>query len=195
MASAALPPYCNGAARGQCGIGDRNARGHWLAERATAQKLAIANTMTEKTFEEQWTCENDGARRQLDYCLLDARKARAIENAEANDDIVLGHDHRAVKVAIKMNEETASAQPKQSQPRRRNLRRWRPCNNEENRKQVDLQLHSLFFSGEGGRVVADIDQRCRQIETILLDVAAACHERGRISAEANEAVKKNICTI
>ena len=72
-------------------------RGHWLVDWACAQKLAIANTPAEKSFEKQWTYESDSVNRQLDFCLLEVRDSRVVDNVEANDDILLGHDHRVLQ--------------------------------------------------------------------------------------------------
>ena len=59
---------------GPFGIGHRNERGNWVVEWAMQQKLAIASTLIEKSLEQQWTYENGGIRRQLDYCLMDVKR-------------------------------------------------------------------------------------------------------------------------
>ena len=63
-------------------------------------QLAIANTMIHRRLEDQWTYSNDGRRRQVDYCLIDASQSERIIDAGANDDIIMGQDHRAIKLAL-----------------------------------------------------------------------------------------------
>ena len=61
---------------GDHGVGARNERGEWLVEWATAHRLTIVSTTIENCFDDQWTHENGGIKRQLDYCLIDAARAR-----------------------------------------------------------------------------------------------------------------------
>eukprot|EP00959_Pyramimonas_sp_CCMP1952_P379056 7940094-Pyramimonas_sp.AAC.1 len=82
---------------GEYGVGCRNDRGHWLAGWATTHQLTITNTMVNKSYEDQWTYQNDGIKRQVDYCLVDARRTHLIKDAAASDDVILGQDHRALK--------------------------------------------------------------------------------------------------
>ena len=56
---------------GTHGVLSRNARREWLAGWATTHKVAIASTMIEKCFDDHWTYDNDGNKRQLHYCSID----------------------------------------------------------------------------------------------------------------------------
>ena len=56
--------------------------------------------MIEKCFEDQWTYDNGGNKRQLDYCLIDADRTQWVEDAGASDDIGIGTDHLAVTVTL-----------------------------------------------------------------------------------------------
>ena len=55
---------------GAHGIGIRNSRGELLAAWASKHRLLIANTVMENSFEDTWTYESGGTKRQLDYCLI-----------------------------------------------------------------------------------------------------------------------------
>ena len=57
--------------------------------------------MFRKSFEDQWTYMNDGNKRQLDYCLIGKRRLRMLTDAEANDDICIGVDHRSLLVQFR----------------------------------------------------------------------------------------------
>ena len=64
---------------GAHGVRCRNARGEWIVVWATAHDLAIANTMIENCFDDQWTYDNGGNKRQIDYCLIDMGRMQWIQ--------------------------------------------------------------------------------------------------------------------
>ena len=57
--------------------------------------MTIVNTMFEKGWEKQWTHENAGDRRQLDYCVIGCGQTKWVLDAEATDTICLGLDNRS----------------------------------------------------------------------------------------------------
>lgn len=108
---------------GTFGVGTRNERGDWLVNWATAHRFCIANTLSRKQFEEQWTYQKGGVRRQLDYCLVPLAAAQWIVDAAASDDIRVGVDHRTVKAyfRLEVNKNTGSTRTK----KQKSMRAWK----------------------------------------------------------------------
>lgn len=88
---------------GPYGIGTRSVRGEWLIHWASTYGLAVVNAMFEKYFDEQWTYQNAGTRRQLDYCLISADRFDWVVDAAACEDICVGVDHRTVKMTLEIH--------------------------------------------------------------------------------------------
>ena len=84
------------------GVGCRNERGSWLAHWAGMQQLTIANTITEKVFEEQWTHSNGDVKRQIDFAVISRHNANWIVDAGASEIIGTGKDHRTVYLHLAM---------------------------------------------------------------------------------------------
>ena len=71
----------------------------WLVEAVAdvTEKVVALNTMHKKTLEKQVTYRTPkGAEKQLDYILVNRKYLRCSKDAEANDMIHMGSDHRCV---------------------------------------------------------------------------------------------------
>ena len=87
---------------GKHGLGLRNPRGDLFASWAIAEKMDVANTQFEKTYDKKWTHRGPYGQRQLDYACIDFHARRFLKDAEASDEIGLGMDHRSVKIEFEM---------------------------------------------------------------------------------------------
>ena len=124
---------------GEHGVGTRNSRGEWFVQWASLRSLTIASTMIPKCFEDQWTYENGGVRRQLDYSLIDTAQDSWVVDAGACDAIGLGCEHRAVSLVLALPRSGQNRGPSQRpRPgRNRNMRGWQPVSGEDYRNKVD----------------------------------------------------------
>ena len=72
-------------------------RGDWMKQWMKLQKLCAVNAMYKKTPKKQATHRtSNGAMKQLDYILIDKKHISCSRDAEANDMIHIGSDHRSV---------------------------------------------------------------------------------------------------
>ena len=89
--------------------------------------LAAWNTMYKKIPKKQVTYHTPkGGKKQLDYILTDWKHYFWSEDAEANDTIVMGSDHRCImaKFEIPKKKDTSSQQSALSWDWKRYMRRW-----------------------------------------------------------------------
>ena len=74
-----------------------NKRGDWMKQWLMIQNSTAVNTMYRKTPEKQAIYRTPkGTEKQLDYILLDKKHMYCTRDAEANDMIHMGSDHRSV---------------------------------------------------------------------------------------------------
>ena len=74
-----------------------NKRGDWMKQWLMIQNFTALNTVYRKTSEKQATNSTPkGTEKQLDYMLVDSRHLYCSRDAEANDMIHMGSDHRSV---------------------------------------------------------------------------------------------------
>jgi exonuclease III len=110
---------------GNHGVGKRNARGQWLAGWSGCNGVVLANTLFRKRWEHQWTHEQDGRRRVIDYIGIDSKLRKKIRHAEAKEVTDLRSDHRAVHVTLRFEErKKAKHGPKGKQIA--NVKGWMP---------------------------------------------------------------------
>ena len=157
----------DGAIVGVHGVGTRNERGEWMAQWATTQRLMIVNTTVQKSFDEQWTYENGGVMRQLDYCFINVDKASWIIDAGARDDIGVGKDHRATRATLSL---PAYERKKKQTRGRKSLRGWQPCDVKQYQDKLDAKLESC----PSDDLDEHLQERCQAIERILVDIADKC---------------------
>ena len=89
---------------GNHGIGKHNARGQWFADWSGCNEVVLTNTLFRKRWEHQWTHEQNGRRRVIDYTGIDCRLHKKIKNAEAKEVPDLRSDHRAFHVTLRFEE-------------------------------------------------------------------------------------------
>ena len=82
---------------GRYTLNEGNKRGDWLKNWLLLQDYTALNTMFRKTPQEQTTFTSpQGNEKQIDYILTKRRYLKHIKDAEANDMIHMGRDHRCV---------------------------------------------------------------------------------------------------
>ena len=82
---------------GRYTLNEGNKRGDWLKSWLMLQDYTALNTMFRKTPQKQTTfISPKGNEKQIDYILTKRRHLKHIEDAEANDIIHMGSDHRCV---------------------------------------------------------------------------------------------------
>ena len=82
---------------GQDTLNKANCRGEWMMQWLLEKKLVALNTMYKKIPQKQVTYHTPkGVEKQLDYILTDKKHYCWSRDAEANDMIRMGSDHRCV---------------------------------------------------------------------------------------------------
>ena len=131
--------------------------------------MDIANTKFEHSFEEQWTYEKGGDRRQLDFGLVARRKTISATDAHGSDEIGVGLDHRTVSISLKLTglHSPASGQPKKKATK--SMRGWKATCEADYRDALDAKLD--FLTDADVSVGKQLQERCAEIEQALLEVA------------------------
>ena len=94
-------------------LNEANCRGEWLTQWLLENSLVALNTMYRKLPQKQVTYHTPkGTKKQLDYILTDRKHFRWSKDAEANDTINMGSDHRCVMAKFDI--------PKENREPRRN---------------------------------------------------------------------------
>ena len=171
----ALQPGDDEETVGLRGIGPRNPRGEWLAQWASSQQLSITNTFFERNFEKQWTHQIGRLKRQIDYGLIISSSRGSVLDAEACDDIGVGADHRTVKLVQKLPVPSLHAvKPNNKKRGHVSMRGWVPANQDSFNNKLDRKLHEFKVSVD--TLGADLQQTCRTIEEMLLEIAVECRQ-------------------
>ena len=81
-----------------------NKRGDWLKHLLTIQNFTAPNTMYRKTLGKQTTYRSpEGTEKQIDCILIKRRHLKYSKDAEANDMIHMGSEHRCVMATCAIN--------------------------------------------------------------------------------------------
>jgi hypothetical protein len=91
---------------GQWGVQDRNERGVMFSAWSHSVRLAVCNTMFKKRPELQWTHQmwSSGARRQIDYILVDSCLRGMLTDAGTDDSIDFKSDHRCTYANLQIRD-------------------------------------------------------------------------------------------
>ena len=82
-----------------------NSRSEWMAQWLLEKNHVALNTMYKKIPQKQVTCHTPkGGKKQLDYILTDRKHYCWSNDAEANDMIDMGSDHRCVMAKFEIPE-------------------------------------------------------------------------------------------
>lgn len=152
---------------GLYGIGQRNERGRWLAQWATAQQVTIANTMFEKTVDQQWTHNNGINKRQIDFFFICSRRWSWITDACANEQIGVGKDHRTVALQVKIPAGCNRKPRKRTYVQKGNSRGWTP-------KDESLYKEEVAAALRAKQECSTLQASCRYIEQSVLQAARKC---------------------
>ena len=92
-----------------------NCRGEWLTQWLIENKLVAVNTMCRKLPQKQVTYHTPKrVEKQLDYILTDKKHYSWSRDAEANDTIHMGSDHRCVISKFEIPKVKAKGKPRQN---------------------------------------------------------------------------------
>ena len=85
-------------------LNESNKRGDWLKSWLMLNDYSALNTMFRKTPQKQTSFVSPkGKEKQIDYILTKRRYLRNVKDAEANDMIHMGSDHRCVVATLLIN--------------------------------------------------------------------------------------------
>ena len=107
-----------------------NERGKTFAAWATSERLRTLNTFFRKQFEKQWTHEQGGVRRIIDYFLCTTRPWMDVRDLEATSDIILGNDHRCLRLDVRIS-------ALKSRPKKKGTRKTSRCTFEAGSNNVE----------------------------------------------------------
>ena len=89
---------------GRYTLNESNKRGDWLKSWLMLNDYSALNTMFRKTQQKQTSFVSPkGKEKQIDYILTKRRYLRNVKDAEANDMIHMGSDHRCVMATLLIN--------------------------------------------------------------------------------------------
>ena len=89
---------------GKYTLNESNKRGDWLKSWLMLNDYSALNTMFRKTPQKQTSFVSPkGKEKQIDYILTKRRYLRNVKDAEANDMIHMGSDHRCVMASLLIN--------------------------------------------------------------------------------------------
>ena len=89
---------------GRYTLNESNKRGDWLKSWLMLNDYSALNTMFRKTPQKQTTFVSPkGKEKQIDHTLTEKRYLRNVNDAEVNDMIHMGSDHRCVMATILVN--------------------------------------------------------------------------------------------
>ena len=106
---------------GKYTLNESNKRGDWLKSWLMLNDYSALNTMFRKTPQKQTSFVSPkGKEKQIDYILTKRRYLRNVKDAEANDMIHMGSDHRCVMATflINMPEKKSMSEEKTQSTRR-----------------------------------------------------------------------------
>ena len=114
---------------GKYTLNESNKRGDWLKSWLMLNDYSALNTMFRKTPQKQTSFVSPKGKRKIDYILTKRRYLRNVKDAEANDMIHMGSDHRCVMAIFLITPE------KNTHVRRENKKHETIVNVEHRRKQ------------------------------------------------------------
>ena len=107
----------------------------WLLE----NKLVALNTMYKKLPQKQVTYHTPKkVEKQLDYILTDKKHYSWSRDAEANDTIHMGSDHRCVMAKFEIPKEKAKGKPRQTKAPKNEQQR-ETCEEDQEQKYLDIE--------------------------------------------------------
>jgi exonuclease III len=105
---------------GPHGFGSRNARGEWLTNWAGLQDLAFTNSFFSTPDGERWSYSSGGVQRLIDCILVDQKARDQITEANIEDTIGIGADHRTATASLILDDLTTN------QPKNKKIQKGRP---------------------------------------------------------------------
>eukprot|EP00973_Karenia_brevis_P048859 6778175-Karenia_brevis.AAC.1 len=109
----------------------------------------------------------------IDYALMQRNRKVTVRNVEATWDISLGADHRALRVDLDFKIKTSKRRNSSMGPQRKNMWSWQPGDAKTYCDGLDHVLEAEDINA-GNMLENELEQRCRRIEAILLDISEKC---------------------
>ena len=180
---------------GSHGIGQRNQRGDSMIAWATLNGLSIVNTMFRKQFGKLWTHDNGLNLRQIDYGMIQRSRQYSVLDAEACNNVNVGADHRSVRVDISIE---VGMRSKKASMERRSPHGWEPRDADEYQNKLNVELDFLLTRWGMYETHARIEDKCKDIERVLINVAGQCEkvenqakdERAQLSTRLNHLIEE-----
>ena len=130
---------------------EENERGDWMKRWLMIQNFTALNTMYRKTLGKKTTCRSlRGTEKQIDYFLIKRRHLRYSKDAEANDMIHMGSDHRCVMATFVIN-----AQKKKG---------TRGANNNKQRNVAKESIRGQIDKKNGNKEASTFKERYQELE-------------------------------
>ena len=129
----------------------------------------ILNTKFRKRFEKQWTHEQGGMKRIIDYFLCESRPWFDVRNLEASSDILLGDDHRCLGMDVRIQAPVGRSGRRAKQNCKASLRGWQQNPNSDFCAGVEAKITDTVCRNDF--LIQSLEDRCKQIEDILLEAA------------------------
>ena len=123
---------------GKYTLNESNKRGDWLKSWLMLIDYSALNTMFEKTPQKQTSFVSPkGKEKQIDYILTKRRYLRNVKDAEANDMIHMGSDHRCIMATFLIN-----TPEKNTHVRREDKKRGPIVNVEHKKKDKNINIEN-----------------------------------------------------
>ena len=166
-------------------LNESNKRGDWLKSWLMLNDYSALNTMFRKTSQKQ-TCfvSPKGKEKQVDYILTKRRYLRNVKDAEANDMIHMGSDHRCVMAIFLIN-----TPEKNTHVRRENKKHETTVNVEHKKKAKNTNIEKSELEERYQEIVDTLKKAAAKKENEVFDTRNNAKDQveKEISAAAAEA--------
>ena len=121
-------------------------------------RLSVADTRFQKSEDRLWTHQHwrTTARRQIDYILVDTCLATMIQDADVDDHLGAGSDHRPVTLRMLLTKKPSQRKSKMRKPRRS----WAPEQDDQGRPAA---FHQALSEGLHARSKEDVDATTKAV--------------------------------
>lgn len=167
-----------------------NARGEWLTSWACHENLLITNTMFKKRWGHIWTHEQKGRTRQLDYIMVEKKRAAAVLDAFATTQLHLGSDHRAVRLELSVGK---AATKKRKHFKQRNAGSnvgWKPKDAYAYKSMLDSKIADIVRGDRLEGKSRSIDEQLQSLEHVVVQTSALCKKVDAVIQTSKTAEKE-----
>ena len=165
---------------GRYTLNESNKRGDWLKSWLMLNDYSALNTMFRKTPHKQTSFVSPkGKEKQIDYILTKRRYLRNVKDAEANDMIHMGSDHRCIMATFLIN-----TPEKNTHVRREDKKRGPIVNIEHTKKDKNINIENPELEERYQDIIVTIKKAAAKKENELHDTNNAKDQMERKNAAA-----------